>query len=140
MGRQNWRTPPSVFDTLQAHFGPFDFDAAADPKNALCPEFATEQGRSPPPMDRSSWTGWTIRGARHIAVKENAMRMTSTTVYLTPDQFAELQAIKHKTSVPISVIVRRAIDREIRRIDLVMERQQKASDRWEKQEAKKRSR
>lgn len=36
MGRQDWRTPPSVFAALGAAFGGFDTDVAADEHNHLC--------------------------------------------------------------------------------------------------------
>jgi hypothetical protein len=36
MSRQDWRTAPSVFKTLDDNFGPFDCDVAADELNHLC--------------------------------------------------------------------------------------------------------
>jgi len=42
-GRQDWRTSPHVFAALEARFGPFVLDAAADKCNALCPDYYTEE-------------------------------------------------------------------------------------------------
>ena len=36
MSRQDWRTPPSVFQALNDQFGPFDCDAAANELDHLC--------------------------------------------------------------------------------------------------------
>ena len=39
--RNNWRTPPKLFNVLNQEFG-FTLDAAADAENALCKTFLTE--------------------------------------------------------------------------------------------------
>lgn len=41
------------------------------------------------------------------------MRKISTTVYLEPDQYERLTEISKTTGVPVAVLVRRGIDREI---------------------------
>ncbi len=35
----DWRTPPKLFAYANARYGPFTLDAAADPQNALVPDF-----------------------------------------------------------------------------------------------------
>lgn len=47
MGRQDWRTPPSVFNALSERFGPFELDAAADECNHLCDRWHGVQHGSP---------------------------------------------------------------------------------------------
>lgn len=47
MSRQDWRTPPSVFETLAQRFGPFDCDVAADELNHLCAKFVTASYGAP---------------------------------------------------------------------------------------------
>lgn len=37
--REDWRTPPWLFEMLDDEFGGFELDAAAQSKNALCPRF-----------------------------------------------------------------------------------------------------
>jgi len=54
MGRQDWRTPPSVFAALSDRFGPFDLDAAADEHNHLCADYRTEESGDP---RCALWTG-----------------------------------------------------------------------------------
>jgi hypothetical protein len=49
MGRQDWRTPPSVFRFLGERFGPFDCDVAADEHNHLCPRYLTVRDGPPDP-------------------------------------------------------------------------------------------
>lgn len=39
---QGWRTPPEVFDPLNAEFG-FTLDVAASPENALCSRYYTRE-------------------------------------------------------------------------------------------------
>lgn len=40
--RKNWQTPPAVFLALDREFG-FTLDAAADDRNALCPDYFTAE-------------------------------------------------------------------------------------------------
>lgn len=47
MGRQNWRTPPVVFNALNDRFGPFVLDAAASSDNRLLPVYCTKQDGPP---------------------------------------------------------------------------------------------
>jgi phage N-6-adenine-methyltransferase len=47
MGRQDWRTPPTVFSVASARWGPFQLDAAADQSNALCEAFNTSESGDP---------------------------------------------------------------------------------------------
>ena len=42
MSRQDWRTPPWLFNLLDSRFGPFKLDAAATADNALCVEFSSD--------------------------------------------------------------------------------------------------
>jgi phage N-6-adenine-methyltransferase len=42
-GRQNWRTPKWLFDALNAKYGPFTLDAAADYINHLCDSYYSEE-------------------------------------------------------------------------------------------------
>lgn len=42
-GRQDWETPASLFDPLNAEFG-FTLDVCATEENAKCPHFFTPQG------------------------------------------------------------------------------------------------
>lgn len=37
-GRQDWRTPPWLFEILSERFGPYKLDAAASKENSLCGE------------------------------------------------------------------------------------------------------
>jgi phage N-6-adenine-methyltransferase len=50
---QNRRTPKSIFDALNALFGPFLLDAYAEPHNALCERFLTKEqdGNTSPWVD-----------------------------------------------------------------------------------------
>lgn len=52
-GNQEMRTPPWLFEMLNYRYGPFQLDAAADKKNALCKHFWTEKedGLEQPWMD-----------------------------------------------------------------------------------------
>lgn len=43
MGRQDWRTPPALFATLDRRFGPFNLDAAASDGNHMCDRYFTEE-------------------------------------------------------------------------------------------------
>ena len=40
-GKQNWQTPPNIFEALNAEFK-FAADMAADDENRLCPMYLTE--------------------------------------------------------------------------------------------------
>ena len=42
-GKDDWETPPRVFDYANQVFGPFTIDLAASPENALVNRFYTEQ-------------------------------------------------------------------------------------------------
>ncbi len=42
-GRQDWRTPPWLFELLASELGPFTVDAAADRNNRLVPEYLSEE-------------------------------------------------------------------------------------------------
>lgn len=57
MGRQDWRTPPSVFDALSKQFGAFDHDIAADDLNHLCDSYSTE-ARGQPDYRRWGKRNW----------------------------------------------------------------------------------
>ena len=45
-----WATPQDFFDSLNAHFGPFDLDPCATTENAKCPKFfaAADDGLKQP--------------------------------------------------------------------------------------------
>lgn len=53
---EEWTTPPQVFASLSAEFGPFDLDAAATDENALCPRYYTsEEDGLRQPWDGRVW-------------------------------------------------------------------------------------
>ena len=87
MGQQNWRTPEWLFQMLSERFGPFELDAAANKKNALCAEYfdgkANGNGLTWPWVDRTfcnppfkqatdwvrkAWLEWNERGTRSVLV------------------------------------------------------------------------
>lgn len=49
MGRQDWRTAPTVVGALEREFGAFDCDVAADDHNHVCPVYLTLRDGSPNP-------------------------------------------------------------------------------------------
>jgi phage N-6-adenine-methyltransferase len=98
MGRQDWRTPPSVFDALSNHWGPFVLDAAADKHNAMCSNFLIADAGSPLCQEWATHTWinppfgdimpWVQKAANHIG----------RTVMLTPANTSSpwfREAIKH---------------------------------------------
>lgn len=52
--RDFWRTPPALFARLDATYGPFALDAAANAANHLCPRWFGPGGRDPDAL-RATW-------------------------------------------------------------------------------------
>lgn len=55
MRRDDWGTPPWLFDLLNREYGPFDLDAAAHDKNAKCERFLTDALSPDPWPGRRIW-------------------------------------------------------------------------------------
>lgn len=100
--RQDWRTPPSVFNALQEQFGEFSLDAAASHDNHLCNNWIGEKAGDPrlhiwqpgtfvnPPF--GNITPWVLQAVR---MKDNHQYLT---VMLTPANTSSswfLTAINH---------------------------------------------
>ena len=55
MGRQNWRTPPSVFKSIESTLGiSFHTDAASSAENHLCDRYCTDRGNG---IEAGLWIG-----------------------------------------------------------------------------------
>ena len=50
------------------------------------------------------------RGSPHVSSRKVARRKISTTVYITPEQDAQLKVLHQKTKVPVAEYIRQGID------------------------------
>lgn len=94
--RQDWRTPPGVFQALSDRWGPFTLDAAATADNALCGQWCSDAFAEPwashtfvnPPF--GDIMPWVRKAVNHIG----------RTVMLTPSNTSSpwfCEAIKYAT-------------------------------------------